>query len=838
MMEMIEMTPRMPEASSYGDAARRSARPLGAALTALLISVTFASCDTAYAVSGLEAPSDADLSLAEITLVSGDAQEAQVGSVAPEPLVVAVVDQDGDPLGGAPVEWTFMQGRGNSTQGSPAREQIVVSTDARGRAEVRWELGSVAGAQQAFARIVVPEEEVIAAETISGAPKGNGKKVGFTARGKPGSPEAISVAPSVVNLSMDARTLLRAVVTDKFGNDVAGTEVAWRSSNQSVATVDEAGQVTAVAIGSAEIFAKSGPLEGTAALTVADGQPPSATTPSSVTDLSVTAASESSVTLGWTGVADGMGGVADYAVRMGSPAIGWAAAYNTETVVRGSVAGGDIELEWSGLDPSVSYQFQLVAFRGELNAGASFGGLSNIASARTNATNVARVVASPDRIVFDAIGETAQLSVRAEDDTGTTLSGVTFEYVSSNPLTVQVDDMGQVTARNVGVAMITIMAACCGSTDSVAVEVNGDSIAVESIAIYNGDASAVLSELALDVGQTVDLAAAAKDAAGDPIYDDIDVEWSSSAPAVATVDGEGTVNAVSPGSAQIRASAGDLEATLPVQVLELEPAPEGDLFFDGFETASLSTDTNGFSWASTNRTSIVRSDGCVVFNGEVISNCGNEDREWESRPGSGGSHALRFRYASGQAMTEQRFSIGSAQKELWASWWLRVPVNFEHLDGPSSDNNKLFMFWMDEYSNRGDGSTVGMEYRPDGSGGSRWYVKVSPGRESNLGGDQGSTPFISYPSDQGRWMKIVVRIKAETSADAADGLMQVWRRWEGESSFTQTHNQTNQPIRLPSGGPNGITAGYLMGYANSAYGQDTEFLIDDFTLSTGSLLNQ
>jgi hypothetical protein len=268
------------------------------------------------------------------------------------------------------------------------------------------------------------------------------------------------------------------------------------------------------------------------------------------------------------------------------------------------------------------------------------------------------------------------------------------------------------------------------------------------------------------------------------------------------------------------------------------PEPTGDLVFDGFESARLSTDTNGFRWASTNRTSVVRSDGCVVFNGAVINTCGLEDRQWESRPGSGGSHALRFRYASGQPMTEQRYSIGSAHPELWASWWLRVPINFRHLDGPSSDNNKLFMFWMDDYSTRGDGSTVGMETRPDGSGGARWYVKVSPGRGSVLGGDQGSTPFISYPSDQGRWMKIVVRIKAETSAGAGDGLMQVWRRWEDEGSFTQTHNRTGQPIRLPSGGPNGFTAGYLMGYANSAYGPDTEFLIDDFTLSTTSLLNQ
>jgi hypothetical protein len=268
-----------------------------------------------------------------------------------------------------------------------------------------------------------------------------------------------------------------------------------------------------------------------------------------------------------------------------------------------------------------------------------------------------------------------------------------------------------------------------------------------------------------------------------------------------------------------------------------DPEPTGDLIVDGFESADMSTATNGFSWARNNRTSVVRDDGCAVWNNGAIENCGQSD-DWESRPGSGGSHALRFRYAAGEPMTEQRYSIGAAHRELWASWWLRVPVNFEHLDGPSSDNNKLFMFWMDDYSTRGDGSTVGMETRPDGSGGARWYVKVSPGRGSVLGGDQGSTPFISYPSDQGRWMKIVVRLRAETSAGAGDGLMQVWRRWEDEGSFTQTHNRTSQPIRVPSGGPNGFSAGYLMGYANSAYGQDTEFLIDDFTLSTTSLLNQ
>lgn len=266
-----------------------------------------------------------------------------------------------------------------------------------------------------------------------------------------------------------------------------------------------------------------------------------------------------------------------------------------------------------------------------------------------------------------------------------------------------------------------------------------------------------------------------------------------------------------------------------------QPARSETLFRDGFESGDFSATSGGFMWGSPNKTSIVRDDGFVVNNGKVIMNGPFPDRLWESRPGSGGRHAMRFRYPSGDTWAEQRFAIGGAYRELWMSFWLRIPINFDYSAG---SNNKLFMVWMDGYSTKGDGSTVGMEMRPtdEVAGGVKFYVKISKGRYDNLGGDTAPALFAVYPRDQGRWMQLVVRMKAETSEDAGDGLMQVWRRWEDESSFSMTHDVSGVAIRVPTAGPQGFSAGYLLGWANGPFAQDTEYLLDDFELSTSSLL--
>lgn len=259
------------------------------------------------------------------------------------------------------------------------------------------------------------------------------------------------------------------------------------------------------------------------------------------------------------------------------------------------------------------------------------------------------------------------------------------------------------------------------------------------------------------------------------------------------------------------------------------------LISDSFESMDLSaTNSDGFSWAGTNRTSIVTQhpeDGnVVVFNGNPIYNIVNDDRDWTAFDGD---YSLRFRYAAGAAMSEQRFDLGSAYPEIWISFWLRVPSNFSY--GPTGSPNKFFALWSDGYENNGDGSTIWLGMHRYQGTGADLAVTYTLGGETGSLGYQQNTPFISV-TDSGRWMQIIVRTQAESDSGASDGIIQTYRRWQGNQNFEQLHEVLNAPLKLPTSGPQGFKAGYLLGWANAAYEEDTEWLLDEFTVSKTSLL--
>lgn len=64
---------------------------------------------------------------------------------------------------------------------------------------------------------------------------------------------------------------LTATVRDQSGAELPDEPVTWNTSAQAIATVSEAGLVTAVAAGAATITARSGETEGTVQLTVREG---------------------------------------------------------------------------------------------------------------------------------------------------------------------------------------------------------------------------------------------------------------------------------------------------------------------------------------------------------------------------------------------------------------------------------------------------------------------------------------------------------------------------------------------------------------------------------------
>jgi hypothetical protein len=85
--------------------------------------------------------------------VSGDAQSAEPGTLLPEPLVVEVVNGEGEPVPGEPVRFQVRGGGGRVGVGAAFGEEFHATTDANGQASVRWRIGAQAGLNSAEALI-------------------------------------------------------------------------------------------------------------------------------------------------------------------------------------------------------------------------------------------------------------------------------------------------------------------------------------------------------------------------------------------------------------------------------------------------------------------------------------------------------------------------------------------------------------------------------------------------------------------------------------------------------------------------------------------------------------
>ena len=269
---------------------------------------------------------------------------------------------------------------------------------------------------------------------------------------------------------------------------------------------------------------------------------------------------------------------------------------------------------------------------------------------------------------------------------------------------------------------------------------------------------------------------------------------------------------------------------------------------DGFESADMSTtNSDGFSWDVNNKTSIVTvddEDGSVaVYNNGPIYNIqpGNDWYAYE------GDYSLRFRYAAGEAWSEQRFNLGGEYPELWISYWLRVPINYIHgtLDRPPGHRGQKFnAFWTYQYESDqplvvpafwdlvdawNEGETEGVSY---------CTVGIYPSGTPHNAIKKDYKDFIIFPEDQGRWMHTVMRLKVSSYNGAEDGVFQWWRRWSDEDDHTLLVDIQDIGWDTTEGHPDGWSAGYLMGWALGQYTEDTEFLIDDFKLSESSLLEE
>jgi len=328
---------------------------------------------------------------------------------------------------------------------------------------------------------------------------------------------SVEVLPASASLAAGSSLAFTAVGRDAGGNIVPGAVFLWSSSAPGVASVNiQTGLVTAVAAGTATIFASVGTTSGRATVSVTSG----GTGPVA----SVTVSPN-------PGVIDALGDTQTFQAvardASGNVMPGIAFAWT-------SAAPGIATVDQSGLVTAVS--------TGTASVNATAGGVTGSAAVEVRQI-VASVSVQPTAATL-SVGDNIPLTALARDARGNAIAGVSFTWSSADASVATVDANGLVHAMAGGTT--TVLAAANGITATATVDV----VRVGSIVI------SPRQEPAVQVGATIQFTAQVFDPAGNLLPNER-VTWSSSQPLIATIDAvSGLATGLARGNSAISATSG------------------------------------------------------------------------------------------------------------------------------------------------------------------------------------------------------------------------------------------------------------------------------------------
>ena len=241
-------------------------------------------------------------------------------------------------------------------------------------------------------------------------------------------------------------------------------------------------------------------------------------------------------------------------------------------------------------------------------------------------------------------------------------------------------------------------------------------------------------------------------------------------------------------------------------------------FTDDFSNG-VRNDANGFSWLGTDIQTEPR-----------ISN----ERSFS------GSHSMRFQYNAsaygGQGWTEERFDTGRYLSELAMEYMLYVPANYKHrVDPNTGGNNKFFSIWRDTYGGVAGSWEISVGTWRTSDTVSNVKFQSTFSARNNVGEQAGRPNFMGAGSAlvPGQWNKVQFYVKAATErageALTADGIMQMFINDALFFSFTTGDFNNFNPAFIGTT----LRNGYLLGYSNSGFDENTVFFIDDFKIWDG-----
>ncbi len=483
---------------------------------------------------------------AGLEVAAGSGQSGRVGQALPQPVVVRVTDARGHPVAGVPVTFAAREGGG-------ALAPATSETDEEGEARAVWTLGSRSGPAGATAASEGLLPATVLADAIAGAPA----RLGFRSAPR-GAVAGIAFDPPVA-----------VAVEDQYGNRVPDASArVWleltRGSLEGPSTaiaVDGIATFPGLRIDAAGTgYVLSATAEGltaaeSGAFPVATGVPAELLVVAG--DAQVAAAGSAVAVAPTVVVRDAKGnGVAGVSVSFTVTAGGGSVAPGTiVTAPDGRASPGSWVL--GGALGTNTLRAEAVALPGvfaELGAEAVPGPVDPARSTLT---------ASPGTVVT---GAGSVLAVTARDAFGNPVPGaeVLLGATGQGNTLVQPPATG-----SDGTASGSLSSTAAGIKTVTAV-VGGVEVAQQATVVVESppavaEVTVTPAELALLVGGSAGLTAAAVDAEGRPVPGAA-VTWSSSDPDVASVDAGGAVTALAPGSATVTAVSDGRGGTAQVTV--------------------------------------------------------------------------------------------------------------------------------------------------------------------------------------------------------------------------------------------------------------------------------
>jgi len=655
-----------------------------------------------------------------------------------------------------------------------------------------------------------------------------------------------------------------ATAKDVTGTPLSGRLMIWRSSVPAVASVNDAGMISALAPGATMISASAEGVSGSASLTVNAPAPvpvasvsvslsassvvvgQSAQATATVKDASgntlsgrvvtwessnngiatvsptggVIAVAAGSATL--TATSEGVNGSATLTVTTAAPVpvATVSVSLNPSSVVAGQTGQATATLKDAGGN---TLSGRVVTWQSSSQGVAtisSSGGISAIAAGTTTITATSEgksgtatltvTAASPVPVATVTVslsasslvaGQPGQATATLKDASGNTLSGRVVTWQSSSQGVATISSSGGISAIAAGTTTIT--ATSEGKTGTATLTVTAAPVA--SVTVSPTTAS-------VQVGGTQQYTAVTRDASGN-ILTGRTITWTSNATGIATVSASGLGTGVATGSATITATSGTASGTANITVTTSQLSTP--VFSDDFESGTMS------KWSE--------SDASVqqVINDPALAHSGNR--------------FLRLTYGinGGDAgWLNKYFTQGFNQ--VYVRYYVRFSNNFTggtKLVGfhGAPIGNPSFGMGRAGICPNGTDSFAGLVVTVLGGGGGTFPTKMytywqdmwadSDGKCWGRYGPTPSTfPYISPMPEftRGVWHKVEYTIKMNSSATVADGEQRFWvdgvkyGEWKG--------------IRF--GDPTRINIGVLLISGSGDTGQIQTLDYDDLILTT------